>query len=185
MHIMDRYYVDLIISVGRCMSVSDGIKNGDVIVSSKVIDVNVDLTMFGDIALGQIPGFNREFVVQDDIVGYIQKGLNRRLSINHYPAVYLSTNNMSKSLCESLNERKEIFSIKNERIVVDQNSAGVAVVASLQKIPFVVVKVAENNLSAVNNLESYVNVLSKYIDLGKAVVSTINDISRSDILEGD
>ena len=184
-HIMDKYFIDLIISVGRCMSVSIGIKNGDVIVSSRVIDANVDLTMFGDIAIGQIPGFKREFGIQDDIVGYICKGLNRRISINYHLAVYLSTNNMSKSMCDALTQRKEYFSIKNEPMVVDQNSAGVALAAYLQKIPFIVVKVAENNLSVVNNLESYSDVLSKYIDLGKAVVSTINDISRSDILEGD
>ena len=185
MHIMDKYYVDLIISVGRCMSVSKGIKNGDIIVSTRVIDMNVDLTMFGDIALGQIPGFKRDFTVQDDIVGYICKGLNRRISINYHQAVYLSTNNMSKSYVETLNERKEIFSIKNELMVVDQNSAGVAIAAKLQRTPFIAVKVAENNLAVVNNLESYSDVLSKYIDLGKAVISTINDISRSDILEGE
>ena len=92
---------------------------------------------------------------------------------------------MSKSYVETLNERKEIFSIKNELMVVDQNSAGVAIAAKLQRTPFIAVKVAENNLAVVNNLESYSDVLSKYIDLGKAVISTINDISRSDILEGE
>ena len=65
----------------------------------------------------------------------------------------------------------------------EENSAGVAVVSQLKSVPFISVKVAENNLAVVNNLDSYVSVLDKYIDLGKAVISTINDISRSDILE--
>ena len=184
-NILDKYYVDLIISVGRCMYVSDRIKNGDIVVSNRVIDANVDLTMFGDFAIGQIPGFERDFKIQDDILGYICKGLDRRISINYHRACYLSMNNLSKTVVNSLNERKEIFSLKNELIVVDQNSAGIAVASRLQKVPFIVVKVAENNLSVVNNLVSYSDVLSKYIDLGKAVVSTINEISRSDILEGD
>lgn len=183
MHILDKYYVDLIISVGRCMTVSDAIKNGDIVVSTKVIDLNVDLTMFGDYSLAQIPGYDRDFLVQDDILKYLSYGLDRRLSIDYHHAIYLSTNNMSQQMCDSLKERKEIFAFKNELMVIDQNSAGIAIAAKLKETPFIVVKVAENNLVVVNNLESYANVLSKYIDLGKAVVSTINDISRSDILE--
>lgn len=183
MHLLDKYYVDLVISVGRCMSISSKVKNGDIVVSTKVIDANVDLTMFGDIAMAQIPGFDRDFMVQDDIVGYLAKGLQRRIQINYFESVFLSTNNMSKETCDLLIERKEVFSIKNEAIVIDQNSAGIAVCCKLKQVPFVVCKVVENNLSVANNLESYSDVLSKYIDLGKAVVSTINDISRSDILE--
>ena len=185
MHILDHYIVDLIISVGRCMAISDKIKNGDIVVSTKVIDANVDLTMFGDVATAQIPGFDRTFHVQDDILGYIEKGLQRRISINYYDAVYLSTNNMSKEMYEFLVNKKEVYSITNELIVMDQNSAGVALTSLLADVPFIVVKVAENNLAIANNLDSYSDVLGKYIDLGKAVVSTINDISRSDILEGD
>ena len=75
--------------------------------------------------------------------------------------------------------------MKNELFVIDQNSAGVALASKLKDTPFIVVKVAENNLAEADNLESYAFVLSKYIDLGKAVISTINDISRSDILEGE
>lgn len=185
MNILDNYYVDLIISVGRCLVVNDNVKNGDIIVSNKVIDANVDLTMFGDYAIGQIPGFDLSFGVQDDIVGYICKGLDRRININYYTATYLSTNNMSKKMCDFLVERKEIFGLRNELIAIDQNSAGVAVISKLKDTPFIVIKVAENNLANANNLESYSSVLSKYIDLGKAVISTINDISRSDILEGE
>lgn len=185
MNIIDNYIVDLVISVGRCMSVSDKIKNGDIVVSTKVIDANVDLTMFGDVAMAQVPGFDRTFHVQDDILGYIEKGLQRRISINYHNAVFLSTNNMSKEMCDFLVDRKEVYSITKDLIVIDQNSAGVALTSMLKEVPFIVVKVAENNLAIANNLDSYSDVLSKYIDLGKAVVSTINDISRSDILEGE
>ena len=185
MYIIDNYYVDLIISVGRCMAVSPSIKNGDIVVSKKIIDANVDLTMFGTVVAGQIPGFERDFVVQDDIIGYLSKGLERRISINYHLATYLSCSNMSKEMCDYLLNKKEIYSLSNDLLVIDQNSAGVAVTCTLKAIPFISVKVAENNLAVANNLDSYVSVLDKYIDLGKAVISTINDISRSDILEGD
>ena len=185
MNILDNYYVDLIISVGRCMSISKGIKNGDIIVSKKVIDANVDLTMFESVVVGQIPGFDRDFLVQEDIISYLSKGLERRISINYHHGTFLSSNNMSQEMCEHLKNRKELFGLDNELLAIDQNSAGVAVACKLKGVPFVVAKVVENDLSIANNLQSYVNVLDKYIDLGKAVISTINDISRSDILEGD
>lgn len=183
MNICDKYYVDLIISVGRCMAVSNGINNGDIVVSKRVIDANVDLTMFGSVVTGQIPGFERDFMIQDDIIGYLAKGLERRISINYHLATFLSSSNMSLDMLNHLKNKKEAFSLGNDLIVVDQNSAGVAVVSQLKNVPFISAKVAENNLSVVNNLDSYVNVLDKYIDLGKAVISTVNDISRSDILE--
>ena len=70
---------------------------------------------------------------------------------------------MSKDMCEILKERKEIFSLRNELFVIDQNSAGVALASKLKDTPFIVVKVAENNLAEADNLESYAFVLSKYI----------------------
>ena len=76
MHIIERYPVDLVIAVGRCIAVSKEVKSGNILVSKKVIDVNVDLTMFENIAMAQVPGFNRDFEVQDDIIGYICQGLD-------------------------------------------------------------------------------------------------------------
>ena len=72
-YILKQYIVVLVISVGRCMSVSKAIKNGDIVVSKKIVDVGVDLTMFNDVAMAQIPGFNRDFPVQDDILTYISE----------------------------------------------------------------------------------------------------------------
>ena len=185
MYILNTYYVDLVISVGRCMSVSPEIKNGDIVISSKIIDVNVDLTMFNDVSMAQIPGFERDFIVQDDIINYLSKGLEMRTSVDFHRAIYLSTDNMSKAMCDTLVQEKEIFALENELLVIDQNSSGIAVASSLKGVPFIVCKVAENNLAVANNLESYTHVLARYIDLGKAVMSTINDIGRSDVLEGD
>lgn len=185
MNILDNYYVDLVISVGRCMSVSNKIKDGDIVVSKKVIDANVDLSMYSNVAIGEINGFKREFDVQDDILGYLSKGLERRISVDYHHAVFLSTDNMSKQMTDVLKERQSVFGLENELLVIDQNSAGIAVASTLKETPFIAIKVVENKLSEINNLETYSTVLSKYIDLGKAVISTINDISRSDILEGE
>ena len=185
MHIYEKYYIDLVFSVGRCMGVSKELKNGDIVISKKVIDVNVDLTMFDNVAMAQVPGFERDFVVQDDVVTYLSQGLDRRINANYYQAVFLSTDNMSKQMYEFLKERKTMFASDADMVVIDENAAGVALVSTLKEVPFIIAKVVENNLIAANNLESYAKVLERYIDLGKAVISTINDIGRSDILEQD
>ena len=185
MHIFNTYNVDLVISVGRCVSISEGIKDGDIIVSTKVIDVNVDLTMFNDVAMAQIPSFTRDFLVHDDIMMYLSQGLERRSSVDFHHAIYLSTDNMSQQMCEALKKRKSAFGLENELMVVDHNSSGIAVASYLKDVPFIAVKVAENALAEAKNLETYSNVLERYIDLGKAVIVTINEIGRSDILEAE
>ena len=184
-HILDKYSVDLVIAVGRCVTVQKNIKSGDIVVSKKVIDVNVDVSMFENVALAQIPGFSRDFVVQDDIIGYICQGLEKRISVDYHKGIYLSTDNMSDTMRAHLIENRSLFAMDNENLVIDQNAAGVAVASSLRNMPFIVIKVAENHIDGFSNLQTYSKVLSHYIDLGKAVVSTINDIGRSDILEGD
>lgn len=183
MYILEHYFVDLVIGVGRCMAVSPEVKNGDIVVSKKVIDVNVDLTMFDNVAMAQVPGFERDFVVQNDILNYLSQGLDRRIAANYYHAVYLSTDNMSEQMFNVLKERKTMFAMDNEIVVVDENAAGIALACTLKEVPYIFAKVAEHNLVQANNLETYVKVLSRYIDLGKAVIATINDIGRTDILE--
>ena len=141
-HILDKYYVDLVICVGKCISVSKEIKNGDIIISKTIIDANVDLSLFTDAILGQFPGFSREFVVQKDILTYLEKGINRRSYISHHHATILTSDNMSYDMMEHLKNMKEVFGITDDYIVIDHNSSGVALACTLKGIPYLSVKVA-------------------------------------------
>ena len=182
--IFNRYYVDLVVSVGKCLNVSDVAKPGNIALSSEIIDVNVDLSVFKDVGLGEIPGFSREFSVQDDIYHYLAEALTNRPNIDYHRSVYLSTDNMSIQMVNYLKRNKTMFSKNNECFVVDHNSSGVAVACTLKSVPFIIAKVVEEGLDHTQNLRTYTNVLKRYIDLGKSVISTINNIGRSDILEG-
>jgi len=185
MHVLDNYDVDLVIGVGKCYSISDRLTRGDIALSSNVIDVNVDLSIFKDVGMAQIPGFSREFLVQDDIFSYLSDSIEKRPNIDHFRASYLSTDNMSKDMLEYLKAHKTIFERNDEKFVIDHNSAGIAVACSLKDVPFIISKVIETSFDNSQNLETYSKVLGRYIDLGKGIVSTLNEISRSDILEGD
>ena len=184
-HILDNYFVDLVIGVGKCLSISEELKHGNIALSSNVIDVNVDLSIFKDVGMGQIPGFSREFTVQDDIYGYVAENLGKRAAIDFHKTSFLSTDNLSADMIKYLKEHKTMFAKNDESFVVDHNSSGIAVSCALKSVPFVIVKVIEGDYSHEQNLKTYTSVLSRYIDLGKSVIQTINNIGRSDILEGD
>lgn len=183
-YILNNYYVDLVISVGKCLSASEKAKPGNIALCSEVIDVNVDLSTFKDVGLGEIPGFSREFLVQDDIFHYLAEALENRPNIDFNKSVYLSTDNMSLDMVNYLKRNNGMFNRGNECFVIDNNSSGVAVACTLRSVPFVVAKVIEYGLDQTQNLRTYTTVLKRYIDLGKGVISTINSIGRSDILEG-
>ena len=135
--------------------------------------------------MSQIPGFDREFLVQDDLIGYLSNGLAKRGQIDFHKVTYLSSDNLSYDVVRVLKEKKNLFSITDEEFVIDHNASGIALACKLKNVPFIILKVAENRMDQENNLDTYSLVLSRYIDLGKAVISTISDIGRSDVLEGD
>ena len=183
-YILGQYYVDLVIVVGRCISIDKDVRNGDIIVSKQIIDCNIDLSTQGDTILGQYPGMPREFVVQQDILEYLLKGLRRRSFVPSHVLNVLTTDNMASEQVEYLKKNHSLFGIKDE-FVLDNNSSGVALACTLKSVPCITIKVAENKIEQTSNIDTYLNVLTRYVDLGKAVVSTINDIGRNDILEGN
>ena len=181
--ILSHHYISLVINVGKCISVSSNFKNGDIVISNRVIDVNCDLTTVQNVNMGQIPGFDRVFTVQNDIINYMRNGVNKRTYSTSANGTYLSSDNLSAQTLDFLREKRSIFGEK-DNLVLDSNSIGVALACKLLDVPFIVVKVIERTMEEQSDIESYLKVLDCYINLGKAVVSTIGDIGRKDILKG-
>ena len=97
---------------------------------------------------------------------------------------YLVEDNLTGETLKTLSERREIFGITDEKIVVDHNSSGMAIAATLRDVPYVSIKVVQNQIDDEEKIDNYLKVLDKYIDLGKAVTATIGDIGRNDVLRG-
>lgn len=182
-YIIDHNYVDLVICVGKCIAVSKEIKSGDVVITRSIVDANVDLSLFADVVTGQIPSLVNEFDVQKDILEYLIKGMSRRSFVTLHLVSMITSDNLSYDMMGYLKNHTSLFGIQDDLIALDHNSSGVAVASSLRGVPFISIKVAEVKLDQKDNLNTYLNVLDRYVDLGKAVVSTINDIGRNDILE--
>ncbi len=183
-HILEKHHIDLVFIVGKCYGVDNQTKNGDIVISSKIIDVNVDLSTVKEVGIGEIPGFQKEFMVQVDIIKYLKKNVSKRAYVSSYNAVYLSSDNLSEENKKVLSDNRSLFGITDERIVVDYNSSGAALACTLRDVPYISIKVVENKFDQESNVKHYLNVLDRYIDLGKSVVSTIGDIGRNDVLRG-
>jgi nucleoside phosphorylase len=67
-------------------------------------------------------------------------------------------------------------------VVFDCNSAGVAMACSITKVPFVSIKVVERRIDDKNNIDTYLNALKEYVNVGKAVVTCIGDIGRNEVI---
>ena len=182
-YILGKHYISLVINVGKCISIDPKLKTGDIVISSRVIDVNVDLTKVQNAELAQIPGFDRVFEVQKDILNYTKESIHRRTYASGFNATFLSSDNLSDEVLNRISEHRSIFGI-SEQLVYDSVSAGIALSCVLYDVPFIIVKAIERPIDKDASVETYLSVLSGYIDLGKSVVSTIGDIGRSDILKG-
>ena len=69
-------------------------------------------------------------------------------------------------------------------MVADSITGGVAVSSFLHKVPFIAVKVVDKILDEKWNVDSYLKVLDVYIGVDKAIISTIGDIGRNDVIFG-
>jgi adenosylhomocysteine nucleosidase len=180
--ILNDYHIDLVINVGRCVSLDKANKSGDVVISNKIYDADIDFTTEQDVLRYQIPGYEKSFNVQHDVIQYLEKGIAKRPFVKYYQAAFLSTDDYSDERLESLNTNRMSFGIE-DKLVIDHNVVGVALASSLKGVPYIAIKVIENKYDKDHNVDTYLTVLTRYIDLGKAVASMIGDIGRNDILD--
>lgn len=181
--ILNDYAIDLIINVGRCVGVDKKIKTGDIVISSSIVDGDVDIADENNVTRFEIPKFNNEITIQKDVIEYLEKGIKKRPFITYYRALFVSTDNYSKDNLLNLSHSNLPAGLEEEKMVYDHNSMGIILSAHLKSIPMVAIKVVENRFDKPNNIDTYLKVLERYIDLGKAVAATIGDVGRNDILD--
>lgn len=182
-HIFSKYYIDLVIIVGRCYSLSKEMKVGDIIIADKIINIDVDQIDDNDVRVGQIPSLPQEFKVQNDVISYIEEGLNKRAFTTGRKATFLSCNDLSnKTLQRIADNVVSIFDLSHT--VVDSISGGIAVSGLLFGVPYISVKVVEKVLGEKWDVENYLKVLDSYVGADKAIISAIGDIGRNDVIIG-
>lgn len=185
-YIIQRYFVVLTIVVGRCITVNNDNKVGDIIISREIILGDVDQVSERQVKLGQIPGLPLRLRVDDNVVNYLSKAFEEKTDSDAKVETYISTNQSY-----TLESEMDLFRfgdrlMSSERnFVIDNILGGAAVSCYLTKVPCVGVKVVERVLGKKNLIDNYLKVVQKFSAVGKAIVNVINDIGRRDVIGGE
>ncbi len=180
--ILSSHYVSVVFVLGKCFTVDRSYKQGDILISKEIYDIDVDQIDVANVSLGQVPGFQPVYRVQKDIVGYLQSGFSRRTLAIPTVATFLSTDNLGGQGIERV-ITSHSFLGHSGGFAVDSVSFGIALSSMLYDVPMVSVKAVERRLGQTKSVETYLSALNSYVDIGKAVVYTIGDIGRSDVLQ--
>ena len=183
LYLVEKYFVILVLVVGRCIAFSPDINPLDIAISRSIIAGDVDQVNEENVKMGQIPGFEQVFECSRDVIGYLFNAFEKRTFSTYKTANYVSTSVDYHDLYQinGIREFDHVLGFENN-IVFDCNSAGVAMAASLCKVPFVSIKVVERRMNDKNDIETYLAALKEYVNIGKAVVTCIGDIGSNEVI---
>ena len=183
LYLIEKYFVILVLVVGRCIAYTHDFKPYQIAISKHVIFGDVDQVNEDNVKYAQIPGFEQVFVCQDDIIGYLSDAFEKRtyskLKISNY--ISTSVDYHRTSQIEHLKECEHLLGFSGN-IVFDSNSAGIAVACALKKVAFISVKVVEKYIDDKKDIKSYLKSLKEYTNIGKAVVTCIGDIGHNEVI---
>lgn len=183
LYLVEKYFVILVLVVGRCVAYSRDLKPLDIAISKQVILGDVDQVNEDNVKYGQIPGFEQVFDCSKDVISYLSSAFEKRTY-----SVYKESNFVSTSVdlhkptqVQNMVEFDHVFGFDNH-IVFDCNSGGVALACSLTKVPFVSIKVVERYYDKNSDVNTYLEAMKEYVNVGKALVTCIGDIGRNEII---
>lgn len=184
MHIIEKYHVIMVFCVGKCRAISEALRCGDIVLSKRVVFGDVD--MIGAVKgtkLGQIPGYPTSYYTNPNLLSILTSSLERLGKTRTYECTFLSSSIYTLDYT-SIDRFLETDEIKGEggEIAIDGETAGVALAAHLLDVPFISAKVIESKSGEEPSVDTYLRVLKQYSTLGKAIVSSIGEIGRNDIL---
>lgn len=180
-HVLSQNYVNLVFVLGKCFGVDKAYKKGDIVISKDIYDLDVDQIDVANTILGQVPGLPAIYGVQKDIIGYVQDGFHRRTHVSAHISTFLCTENLRGTSIKSAMQVDYIHGSQGP-FVVDSISYGAALSCLLHDVPLICIKAVERDLNDKKSVENYMAALDTFVDIGKAVVYTIGDIGRSDVL---
>ena len=183
LYLVEKYFVILVLVVGRCVAYTHDFKPLQIAVSKHVVFGDVDQINEDNVKYGQVPGFEQIFESDEDVISYITNAFERRTFSICRLANFVSTDidyHDSKQV-KNMKEFDHILGFENY-IVFDSNTAGIALASSITKVPFVSVKVVERYIDQKNDVNTYLKAMKEYINVGKALVTCIGDIGRNEII---
>lgn len=183
-YIIEKFFISLVFSVGKCQAISHNLKEGDIAVSQNVVLGDVDqISQVKGTKLGQIPEFPEIYSSNGQVFSTLNASLDRIANGSHFDCLYFASNAYAKddNLVKRITKDESVLGIR-DNIVTDSESGGIALACYLFDVPFIAVKVVEGKAGTKIEIDDYIKVLKQYAAVGKAVISCIGEISRQDVL---
>ncbi len=183
LYLIEKYFVILVLVVGRCIAYRKDLKPLDIVISKRVILGDVDQVNEDNVKYGQVPGFEQVFDASEDVVSYLENAFEKRTfsSVKEANFVSTSVDYHKPGQIYDIEEFDHILGF-DTNVVFDTNTGGVAISCALTKVPFVSIKVVERYLDKNSDVNTYLKAMKEYVNIGKAVVTCIGDIGRNEII---
>lgn len=185
--IIDRYYVVLVFLVGKCVALSSDVKPGQIMVSKLIYFGDVNQYGKHESSLGQIPTLPRFFEGDDYVLKVLESCFNRLyIHADYRLATFISKNIIVKDKEDIADiSTNDIYYGIKDNVVFDSETGGAALACYLNDVPFLAIKVVEHSIGVESNIDSYIDVLAKYSDVGKALTACIGEITRNEVKDHD
>ena len=91
LYLIEKYFVILVLVVGRCIAYSKDLKPLDIVISKHVVLGDVDQVNEDNVKYGQVPGFEQVFDASEDVVSYLESAFEKRTFSVYKEANFIST----------------------------------------------------------------------------------------------
>lgn len=184
MYFIRNFFVVLILSVGTVRSYSKDVQFGDVVVSKEILLGDVDQTPVRNVKLGQVPGFETTLEIGRDVLSFLVPNISTVTFSKYRLASFISSNTfyVRKDQLRDISLSGRAFGL-DSNVVLDSTSGGVAIACELTHTSFAAVKSVEGAIGETMSVEDYGKILDSYSLVGRAIVTCIGDIGRTDVLE--
>lgn len=153
---IDCFHVDAIINTGVAGALSDELEIGDVVISSDMVQHDIDATAFG-YAIGQIPRMNVfSFKADEHLISIAERGTD---VLPRSTNVYVKRI-VSGDMFVAGQEKKQWLIDKFDGFCTEMEGAAIAQVAHVNKTPFVIIRSISDKAddSAEMNFDEFVTL---------------------------
>jgi len=173
----------LVLSLGRCKAINPEIKNGTCVISKRFVGIDIDQCEFFDTEVGQMPGFNKEFMVVPSLISMAVDSFDISELVNYKVCTFLSSNRMYTSV----NKMREfgqghVYLGIEDDFILENEGIGMALACQLYDVPFMSIKIVDSQIGEISDVDSFVETLASYADIGKAICSLIGEVGRRDFV---
>jgi adenosylhomocysteine nucleosidase len=171
--LIEKYDPYLVINIGSAYSISKKLKQGDLFIAERIYLGQVDLTPFGRLKYGQVPGATNFYHSENMCLNILETSNNRHANIRMHRGFILSTNQFftkKESTDKIINKH---FPKIVDLITLDTESGGIAVACDFYDVPLVCLK---SICYEVGNDEQLLNFARINLELSPIICQLLEDL---------